>query len=367
MGCYGLYVYVADDMFPVRRHFEEFFRKTPMAAISPGRMVDLLVEKAQESSDAVLFASLSTVPAKIGSLVALHVAKEKLNSGEISFTLSLDEMGWTRVWLPQGGGTRADFLVVSIDSAGDVLFQIIESKSEESGNKLSCDPNVEPYVEAIAQVNRTLKAIEDISTATTPTLDQDLRYTSLIEHLMAAAMASYDNLSDAQRAKAIDTINKLSRREANIRFEGMVVLTQAGINSPRETKNIDKGFTIVWSGNPDVEKTFGLSKGFALTTQATKSQENRGGPDAGSQDEQDEQPCGQEAPRPSAEPTSEGDEILAKEESQSADAGIVVSASQVGDMARAFIAASKMHSIPVTEAEPFTYRQDHRLSFSVCA
>jgi hypothetical protein len=342
MGCYGLYVYVADDMFPVRRYFEDFFKQTPMAAISPARMVDLLVEKAQESSDAVLFASLSTVPAKIGSLVALHVAKEKLSSDDISFTLSLDEMGWTRVWLPQGGGPRADFLVVAIDRSGKVLFQVLESKSEESGNKIVCDPNVEPYGEAITQVNRTLKAIEEISTATAPTLDQDLRYTSLIEHLMAAAMSSYEDLNADQRAKAIDTINKLSRREAEVRFEGVVVLTQAGINSPREVRSVNKGLAIVWSGNPDVEKTFGLSKGFALTTHTNKKDEgvnqkshavtNQIGTQA--KDDQDDENTSMVKPLSSKKVET------------------VISESDVGDMSKAFIAASKMHGIPVAESEP---------------
>lgn len=341
MGCYGLYVYVADDMFPVRRHFEEFFKQTPMAAISPGKMVDLLVEKAQESSDAILFASLSTVPAKIGSLVALCVAKEKLSSECISFTLSLDEIGWTRVWLPQGSGPRADFLVVSIDESGDVLFQIVESKSEESGNKVVCSASAEPYSEAIIQVTRTLSAIEDISTATSPTLDQDLRYTSLIEHLMAAVMANYENLSTGNRSKAIETINKLSRREVEVRFEGLVVLTQAGINSPRESRRANDKISIVWSGNPDVEMTFGLSKGFALTNNSS-NQKNA---------------ITYQVENSRLETLGDVENYIENkdyEDSRNGIAGSIVvnSESDVGEMSKSFIAASKMQGIPVAESDP---------------
>ena len=55
MGNYGLYVYAADGMFPVRRYFEDYFRFTPVSTIPPEQLVSKLVDKALQSGHAVLF------------------------------------------------------------------------------------------------------------------------------------------------------------------------------------------------------------------------------------------------------------------------------------------------------------------------
>ena len=352
MGCYGLYAYVADEMFPVRRHFEAHFQKTPMAAVSPARMVDLLVDKAQESSDAVLFSSLSRVPAHIGSLVSLHIAKQILDPDSIAFALNLDEFGWTSVWL--GEGVRADFLVISIDANEDVVFQVVESKSAESGHKVECSPAVEPFVEAIKQVTRTLNVLEQIATAVEPTLDEDLRYTSLIEQLMAAAMARSTDLGDVKRKRAIRVINNLSQREAKIVFKGLVVLTQPGINAPRETRNTGERLTIAWAGNPDVEQTFGLTAGSVMTAQG----DGRSPSVLASQVESKASRTGTTAAVTAEGLLGTGTTSCSLAESSEPNIEAVVSQtpvvaiSRIGDMVRNFINAARIHGVPVSDPEP---------------
>ena len=351
MGPYGLYVYVADDMFPVRKHFEAYFQKTPMATISPAKMVDLLVEKAQESTDAILFSSVSSVPAQIACLVSLHVAKDTCSDAAVRLTLSLDDLGWTRAWLSRESGLRADFLVVSLMRDGRIVFQVVESKSEESGMKIPCSATAPQFAEAIGQVSRTLAMLDEIATATSPTLDQDLRYTSLIEQLMACAMAASADLGGELRSMAIDAINSLSKREAQIEFRSLVVLTQAGINAPRETKVLDDRISIVWAGNPDVEKTFGLKPGFALTAPSpalpnpAKSHPRRAA-------HQNTERTGKES-LDSTHPADEGtSNDGGNEEGQKESVQLAVPDSPVGNMARSFITAAKLHGIPVSSPDP---------------
>lgn len=359
MGCYGLYAYVADEMFPVRKHFEDFFQRTPMASVSAGRMVDLLVRKAQESSDAVLFASLSRVPAQIGALNAVHIAKQNADDSDITFVVSLDELGWTRVWLNKDDGVRADFLVVTIRPDESVRFQVVESKSEESGNKLDCSSTVRQFAEAIDQVDRTIRALDEITTAAEPSLDQDLRYTSLIEQLMAASMASASELGNSRRKRAIAAINKLSRREATPAVSGLVVLTQAGINAPRETKRANDRISMVWSGNPDVEQAFELPRGFVMTTRG--AEEPSALEPSATATEGLKKVSDQRRPM-NAAPDQESESATAPEADVSrcprdgeVPAGNVhrlAAGSEVADAARAFIAAARIHGVPVSENEP---------------
>jgi hypothetical protein len=72
MGNYGLYVYAADSMFPVRRFFEDYFRRTPVSTIPAEQLVSKLVDKALQSGHAVLFSSLNQVPAQVAALVAME-------------------------------------------------------------------------------------------------------------------------------------------------------------------------------------------------------------------------------------------------------------------------------------------------------
>ena len=353
MGIYGLYAYVADDMFPVRRHFEKYFQKTPMASISAEKMVDLLVNKAQESSESILFSSNSSVPAKIASLVSLSVVKELVKNGPFSFTLSLDDLGWTRFWHSAENGQRADFLIISLLDNKNVAFNVVESKSEESGKKIACEVGVSPYKEAIQQVERTLISLKEISTAKDPSLDQDLRYSSLIEHLMAAAMVQTYEMKEDQKKLAIEIVNKLSRRELNVDFKGFVVLNQPGINLPREVKTVKNDLSIIWSGNPDVEKSFGLSPGLAMTAVIDKSvatcdTTSFTSPDNSTakldtRDSDDKQVIGEEG---------ELEKSGAPESSSKVSIKLEPTESVVHGMAKSFITAAQLHGIPISEAKP---------------
>jgi S-DNA-T family DNA segregation ATPase FtsK/SpoIIIE len=353
MGNYGLYVYVADDMFPVRRHFERFFQKTPMAAISPEKMVDLLVNKAQESAESVLFSSNSSVPAKIASLVSLSVVKDLIKSGVFFFTLSLDDLGWTRFWHSTQSGQRADFLIISFLDTNTVTFNVVESKSEESGKKIACDSSISPFNEAVQQVGRTLDSLKEISLAKRPNLDQDLRYSSLIEHLMAAAMVQTFEMTPDKKRLSIEIVNKLSRRELNVEFKGFVVLNQAGINLPREVKKINEELIIIWSGNPDVEKSFGLSPGLAMTIAVAE--------DKSGSEEKPARPKSEFQPAFTASGGSEVSDAASTDDLQNTDieassptpeVNFVPSDSAVNGMTTAFITASKLHGIPISEDNP---------------
>ena len=141
-------------------------------------------------------------------------------------------MGWTRAWLKDG--LRADYLVAHSRKNESVLFRIVESKSDSSGEQIQCDPNQKIYKEGLEQVRASLASVRGVATAALPTLDEDLRFASLIEHLMAAILTQVDQLDDTRRQLVFSTVNALSRRKIVPEFEGMVVLTQTGVNSPRQ-------------------------------------------------------------------------------------------------------------------------------------
>jgi hypothetical protein len=254
-GRYGIYVYAADDMYPVRKHFEEFFKTTPIATMQPSQMVDLLVTKAHESGNAVLFTATSGAEAQVASLVALSVAKEGTRPSDQVFILNLDDLGWTSAWLTDR--LRADFVLVIVHECGEIELRVVESKSVASGEQIVLDPAVEPSKEAIGQVQATMRAIEDICTASTPDLDQDLRFTSLIEHLMAAVMAALDEMPSDRRAHVIAAVNRFSRRESPaVNVTGRAIVTQSKVNASRSVRVLANNITLTWVGSPDVAKAF---------------------------------------------------------------------------------------------------------------
>lgn len=337
MGRYGLYAYATDDLFPVRKHFEAFFRTTPVASVPPARMVDLLVARAQESGQAVLFCALGSVTAHLAAMVALQIAKDDLEQDEESFVLSLDDLGWTKAWL--GEGRRADFILVKVSKAGRVTIRVIESKSQEDGQRTACDPGMEPYTEGIEQVRISLDAVKDIVTAVDPSLDQDLRFSSLIEQLMASVMVRAGELEPGVRKSVFEAVNALSKRELVPVFEGVCVLTQPAVNYRRQIKRVDNEVTIVWAGSPDVERTFGLD---VVPKQATRVEVEPTEPSGPLW----EQSGFEDGPVVDVTATSTEDE------EHDATEGRVVSESPITELARGFIAATRIHGIAVDEPEP---------------
>jgi hypothetical protein len=101
-------------------------------------------------------------------------------------------------------------------------------------------------------------------------LDEDLRFASLIEHLMAAVLTRINELDHDKRQFIFDVVNGLSRRSITPEFDGMVVLTQAGVNRPRESRRISKDLQIVWAGAGDAARVFGIEQ---RATQPTEFQE----------------------------------------------------------------------------------------------
>lgn len=351
MGLYGLYAYAADDLFPVRRHFEDYFQKTPVATVSPQKMVELLVAKAQESGHAVLFAGLSSVPEQLACLVALEIAKEDAGGADEVFVLSLDDLGWTQAW--SRPGTRADFLVVVVRDAGDIIFRVVESKSQEGGSKTPCEKSAGAFPEAIMQVRGSLDSLKEITKAAAPSLDEDLRFASLIEHLMAAVMARTDELKGATRERVFDAINALSRRERVPSFEGLAILTQVGLSNEREQRKIDDEIRIVWAGAKEIERTFKVPA-YVLTRRVPVSATAPQEPTPSTASEQPEAPGGTLAVEQSLDGQPEAEPIGTAVADEGADSQLisVPGPSPIAELARGFIAAARIHGIAVADNEP---------------
>lgn len=257
MGQYGLYAYAADDLFSVRKKFESYISDTPVSTVPPQRMVEILTHKAKESGNAVLMSATAGVQAELAALVALHIAREGAKEGDFDFVLSLDDFGWTGAWLRDG--IRADYLIVRVSVVGAIHLRVLESKSERPGPRIACEPNHKAFSEGISQVQKTLDVLAEIFFAEEPTLDQDLRFSTLIEQLMAVALA--EHITDrASRLKLFNVINDLSARRLRPTLDGLVVLTQAGVTESRLEKSIAKNIRIVAAGRSEVERTFGVAE-----------------------------------------------------------------------------------------------------------
>jgi S-DNA-T family DNA segregation ATPase FtsK/SpoIIIE len=338
MGNYGLYVYAADDMFPVRRYFEDYFRLTPVSTIPPEQLVSKLVDKALQSGHAVLFSSLNKIPAQVAAMVAVEVAQRDAAEADEVFVLSLDDMGWTRAWLSEG--KRADYLAAYFRADGSVLFRIIESKSENSGEQVPCDPGQRSFKEGLEQVQASLEALREITTAESPNFDQDLRFASLIEHLMAAILMRVDQLDDSKKQFVFRTVNALSRREVVPSFAGVVVLSQPGVNKSIQKRTVNDEVQVVWAGAPETNKMFGIEADEPVLTPPRL-------------------PSGPTDETQASEPT-EGPAVDTQ--------GTVIAMSEVEAknvaMASAFIAAARIHGIPIVDDQP-TYIQEGPSLFAV--
>jgi FtsK/SpoIIIE family len=338
MGNYGLYVYAADSMFPVRRFFEDYFRRTPVSTIPAEQLVSKLVDKALQSGHAVLFSSLNQVPAQVAALVAMEVAQREASEDDEIFVLSLDDMGWTRAWLSEG--RRADYLAAYFRPDGTVLFRVVESKSESSGEQVPCDPDQRIYKEGLEQVRASLDSVREITTTASPNFDQDLRFASLIEHLMAAILMRVDQLDDSKRQFVFEIVNGLSRRDIVPKFEGMVVLSQSGVNQELEARRVNGELKIVWAGAPETNRVFGIDSSEPVIT----------------------------PPPIESTPTDEGLATGAGEEMPTASKDDLIDVSKAeiknAEMASAFIAAARIHGIPVVDDQP-VYIQEGPSLFAV--
>lgn len=338
-GIYGVYAYGADELFPIRRRFEEYFKDTPIASLNAPDVVEALVERAHQSGQAVLFAGKKQAP-HLALLVAIKVATSGLGKEEQTFVLSLDDMGWTHAWVEQG--KRADLLIVTIGKSG-VRFIVVESKSKEGGAKIPLSPTVAPFDEAISQVNTTLRSLKEICDDQHG-LISDLRYSSLIEHVMAAVLGRMEAMGSEQRADVIKQVNLLSRRETVPAFGGLVVLTQAGINSPTEIKTAGE-LQLVWAGSSEVENLFGAHP------RAVKTNEDEPLPPVTTSHSKAE---AKDEAIVKLEPSDSSAEADSAEEPQEAIPDSISSDEDETNLrvAREFIAAARTHQIPVEEDEP---------------
>lgn len=253
MGPYGLYVYAADGMFPVRRHLENVFKDKPVASLSAELLVDRLASWALDVGNAVLFASRGSATPKVAALTALHIARE--DAGGSDYVLNLDELGWTSAWLDRG--LRADFLVIRLQSNGSIVLRVVESKSQEGAEKVVVSNAQTHYEKGIRQVVALRSQLKKLL-ETPQSLAEDLRFANLVEHLMAAVLPRLESMDRDQRKAVLDLVNGFARRDPAIQVstEGWVILTQPDVNAPRKIVMSDDT-SLVWCGAPDVHAAFG--------------------------------------------------------------------------------------------------------------
>ena len=262
MGPYGLYVYATDNLYPVRRYFEQEFLRFPLANVPTEAMVNVIVAKAQKSGGAVLFATGTDSASQFACLVALDIAQEAVDgravdpATDVSVVVSLDEVSWTRAWLREG--TRADFLIAFFTPRG-VTLRVVESKSNRGGTRIACNLASAQFQESCLQIDHTLEVLREICTPVTATFSEDLRFGSLVEHLMAGLLSATNDVATDLRARCFEQMNRLARRDESPEFDSYAVLTQPAIQQVRDTVTTVTGTILVWAGAPEIASSFGGS------------------------------------------------------------------------------------------------------------
>jgi hypothetical protein len=270
MGPYGLYVYATDDLYPVRRYFEQEFLRFPLNNVPTEAMVNVIVAKAQKSGGAVLFAAGTDSASQFACLVALDIAQEAVDgrdldpATDVSVVISLDEVSWTRAWLREGA--RADFLIAFFTPRG-VTLRVVESKSNRGGTRIACNCDSPQFKESCLQIGHTLEVLREICTPPTATFSQDLRFGSLVEHLMAGLLSATNDVATDLRERCFEQMNRLARRDEVPVFDSYAVLTQPAIQQVRDTVTTGTGTILVWAGAPEIAKSFGGSG--SVTTSVT--------------------------------------------------------------------------------------------------
>lgn len=345
-GRYGLYVYSADRMYSVRRRFEDFLKHTPSASVPQAKLVDQLVDRAQESAGSILHAGRK-IQYRIGELVGLRRALDSLGSHDFSVALALDDLGWTRAWL--GDGLRADFVVASFDlTQRTVQLTVVECKTDSTSDPISPDSKHPHLTEAQQQVTATLAVLKQIATSPEPLLDEDLRFSSLVEHLMAHVLNQHGEL-EANKGKAlVEMVNAFARRDIVPSIRGLVVLTQSKINSQTKIHHTSDSIDVVWAGAPETARILGsdaLSEAVEGSSQLSETQE---GTSPDTHEPSVAKTVGPSGPgEPSDQPTEPTSSALP--ESLPADDG---DSGKHRDLARSFISAARLHGLAVDDSEP---------------
>lgn len=238
LGPYSLYVYATDKLFAVRRYVEHATRDNPVH-VEPAQLVDRISTLAKRSGVAILRMGSDGVSQHQAALTALEVSSGDQDAADYqTLILRIDDLGWVSAWLPRS--LRCDYLVVKIalgNKTPRVKFKAVESKGVQSASPVTVSSTDAYFSEGVKQVAATITALRDVCVPKTTTLDTDLRFATLVEHLMAALLATDPDFDNIQRIRsAADTLNAFSAREikpTELMFEGSVVVTQPGTNADR--------------------------------------------------------------------------------------------------------------------------------------
>jgi energy-coupling factor transporter ATP-binding protein EcfA2 len=157
---------------------------------------------------------------------------------------------------------------------------------------------------------------------------------------MAAILIRVDQLDLSKRQFVFDTVNALSRRKIVPEFEGMVVLSQSGVNKELQVRRVNSELQIVWAGAPETNRVFGIDAPEPVIT----------------------------APPVESAPADESLAAGADEEGPAATKNTVADMSTAqtknAETALAFIAAARIHGIPVVDDQP-VYIQEGPSLFAV--
>ena len=152
--------------------------------------------------------------------------------------LSLDDIEWTRHWLP--AGLRTDFVLVGLArgpaAVPSVVIQVIESKATAKTEDVSLDASDPTIKEAVDQAAATLDLLWSIYDPQAAGVLEDVRFASFIEHIASLLLHEIHPVLPAETEKlnAMQVLSAFSRRnDIPIDWQGLVVVTQygAGVHS----------------------------------------------------------------------------------------------------------------------------------------
>jgi hypothetical protein len=132
----------------------------------------------------------------LGLINARAIAHSYLDKNALVIEISLDNVSWTQQWFEEDR-KRADLIMVSVSSDPEALIpieiMIVEAKAVSSKEFEKPRVDVEPFTEAVSQVEATGTLLTGLFSGADESLVEALQLRTLIEQVASRAGSSYLN------------------------------------------------------------------------------------------------------------------------------------------------------------------------------
>lgn len=220
-GTFRFFVF-ARSIEPLGEMVRDIVETLPIATSRVKRIKDLVNTLTSSNPQKIFDIALNRFGSEeaLGLINARAVARRYLDPNNLVIEISLDNVSWTQQWFEEDR-KRADLIMVSIsgdqESVHPIEILIVEAKAVSTGEFERPRVDVEPFTEAISQVEATRSLLTGLFARADESLVEGLQLRTLIEQIASRAGSSY--LSDTRPDKDL-LYSTLFRNISQMSYEG---------------------------------------------------------------------------------------------------------------------------------------------------